>query len=484
MTDSGETALTVRLATNTLVQAVGSVLASVIGFVTFVAVTRGLGPEAFGDFTAATVFLFIPVVLADVGLSTAVLREISARPERTEPAMRASLPLRALISAVAVLAAVGVGLAMPFNDQTKVAILLSAVGSYFTLMTLSLVPVLQAQLKMAWAVGATLAGRLATLGLTLAALGIGLGFKSVVIAHVIGLAVTFLLHVLAVALIVPLWPVIDVAYWRRLVAGSFVLGIAIALSLVYFRVDTIILALLRSPEEVGFYGAAFKFIELAVLIPAAVGISMFPPLARFMAAGDPRATGLIQKTFDVLVAAAVPVMVLMVAYPEELLTLAAGSEYADGAVALQLLAPFALFAFVNAVLWRVVLASERDRLLLAIAAGVLILNVGLNLVFIPEYGFKAAAFITAVSEALITIPIALAARQEAQLPNLRYVPVIAVAGAAMTVAVLLFREQAALGVIVSGGLYLTVLLLLPGTARDVVVADLLPAAAGAVRRRR
>jgi O-antigen/teichoic acid export membrane protein len=484
VTDSGETALTVRLATNTLVQAVGSVLASVIGFVTFVAVTRGLGPEAFGDFTAATVFLFIPVVLADVGLSTAVLREISARPERTEPAMRASLPLRALISAVAVLAAVGVGLAMPFNDQTKVAILLSAVGSYFTLMTLSLVPVLQAQLKMAWAVGATLAGRLATLGLTLAALGIGLGFKSVVIAHVIGLAVTFLLHVLAVALIVPLWPVIDVAYWRRLVAGSFVLGIAIALSLVYFRVDTIILALLRSPEEVGFYGAAFKFIELAVLIPAAVGISMFPPLARFMAAGDPRATGLIQKTFDVLVAAAVPVMVLMVAYPEELLTLAAGSEYADGAVALQLLAPFALFAFVNAVLWRVVLASERDRLLLAIAAGVLILNVGLNLVFIPEYGFKAAAFITAVSEALITIPIALAARQEAQLPNLRYVPVIAVAGAAMTVAVLLFREQAALGVIVSGGLYLTVLLLLPGTARDVVVADLLPAAAGAVRRRR
>jgi O-antigen/teichoic acid export membrane protein len=484
VTDTGESALTVRLATNTLVQAVGSALASVIGFVTFVAVTRGLGPEAFGDFTAATVFLFIPVVLADVGLSTAVLREISARPERTEPAMRASLPLRALISAVAVLAAVGVGLAMPFNDQTKVAILLSAVGSYFTLMTLSLVPVLQAQLKMAWSVGATLAGRLATLGLTLAALGIGLGFKSIVIAHVIGLAVTFLLHVFAVALIVPLWPVIDVAYWRRLVAGSFVLGIAIALSLVYFRVDTVILALLRSPEEVGFYGAAFKFIELAVLIPAAVGISMFPPLARFMATGDPRATGLIQKTFDVLVAAAVPVMVVMLAYPEELLTLAAGSEYADGAVALQLLAPFALFAFVNAVLWRVVLARERDRLLLAIAAGVLILNVGLNLIFIPEYGFKAAALITAVSEALITIPIALAARQEAQLPNLRYVPVIAVAGVAMTVAVLLFREQAAPGVIVSSGVYVAVLLLLPGTAREVVFADLLPAAAGAVRRRR
>lgn len=476
--------LAVRMAANTIVQAVGSVAASFVGFLTFVAVSRGLGPEAFGDFTAATVFLLIPVVLADVGLSTAVLREISATPERTEPVMRSSLPLRALISAVAVIAAVGVGVAMPFNSQTKVAILISAAGAYLTLMTLSLLPVLQAQLKMIWAVGATFAGRLATLGLTVLALSLGLGFKSVVLAHVVGLAVTFVLHLVAVALIVPLRPVIDLAYWRRLVAGSFVLGLAIALSLVYFRVDTILLALLRSPEEVGLYGAAYKFIELTVLIPSAVGITMFPPLARFMADGDPRAAGLIQKTFDVLLAAAVPVVVLMVAYPEQLLTLAAGSDYADGAEALQLLAPFALFAFVNAVLWRVVLARERDRLLLAIAVAVLTLNVALNLVFIPLYGFKAAAVITAVSEALITIPIAFAARREERLPDLGYVPVIAAAGAAMTAVVVLLPGPAALGLLVSGGIYLAVLLFLPGTAREVLVDDLLPAAARAVRPRR
>ena len=82
---SGRSSLVVRLAANTVVQAVGSVVASAIGLFTFVAMTRGLGPEAFGDFTAATVFLMIPVVLSDVGLSSAVLREMSAHPERTGP---------------------------------------------------------------------------------------------------------------------------------------------------------------------------------------------------------------------------------------------------------------------------------------------------------------------------------------------------------------------------------------------------------------
>jgi O-antigen/teichoic acid export membrane protein len=483
VSDVADSALSVRLAANTVVQVAGGALASLVSFFTFVAVTRGLGPEAFGNFTAATVFLFIPVVLADVGLSTAVLREISAAPERTEPAMRASLPLRALISAGALVIAIAVGMAMPFNDQTKVAILISSAGAFFTLLTLSLQPVLQAQLKMHWAAAATLAGRVSTLALTLGALAVGLGFKSIVTAQVIGLAVTFLLHAVAVAAIVPLRPVVDVAYWRRLVAGSLVIGLAISISLIYFRVDTVLLALLRSSEEVGLYGAAYKFIELAVLVPAAVGVSMFPPLARFAASGDPRAAGLVQRTFDVLVAAAVPVIVLMLAYPEELLTLTAGPDYADGAIALQLLAPFALFAFINALFWRMGLAARRDRTLLAIAVFVLVINVVLNLVFIPSYGFKAAAVITVVSEGVITIPIVLAARSVGRLPNLGYVPVVGAAGAAMTLMVLVLPGPAVLGALLAGTVYLSVLVLLPGTARDVLARDLLPAVADAVRRR-
>jgi O-antigen/teichoic acid export membrane protein len=472
---SDDAGLPVRIAANSVVLAVGSLVASVISLFTFVAMTRGLGPKAFGDFTAATVYLMIPVVLADVGLSAALVREISARPERIAPALNASLPLRALISAFIVLAAVAVGLAAPFNDQTKVAILISSVGAWLTLMTFSLQPALQAQLRMHWFVSATIVGRLTTLALTLGALWVGLGFKTLVSAHVVGIAATFGVVLWAVARIVPLRPTVDVAYWRKLVTGSLALGFAIALSQIYFRIDTVMLALLRPAEEVGYYGAAYKFVELAVMIPGAVAISMFPPLARFVATGDPRAYGLVQKSFDVLLAAAAPVTVLMLAYPEELISVAAGEEFAAAATAVRILAPFAIFAYVNAVLWRVLMALERDWKLLWIALFVLTLNVALNLVLVPVYGFEAAAAITVVSEALVLVPIAWLVWREGRLPNLRYAGATAVATAAMAAIILLLHGPAVLTATIAVAAYATVILVLPGTARDFIRLDLIPA---------
>jgi O-antigen/teichoic acid export membrane protein len=86
-----------RLASNTIVQAVGIPLQSLVSLGTYAAITRYLGPSAFGDYTTATVFLLIPVAFADIGLSAIVVREISAVPERADAVLRASYSLRLII---------------------------------------------------------------------------------------------------------------------------------------------------------------------------------------------------------------------------------------------------------------------------------------------------------------------------------------------------------------------------------------------------
>lgn len=462
-----ERSLTVRLAANTIVQGAGILAGAAIGFFTFVAVTRGLGPEAFGDFTAAMAFLFLPVVIADLGLSTAVLREISASPERTEPAMRASLPFRVLVSAAVVALAVAVGFALPLNERTTDAILIAAIGSFLTLITLALLPVLQAQLRMHWAVAGNVTGRLVTLGATLGALELGLGFRSMVWAQVIGIAVTFAIHLVAVGRTVSLRPVIDPPYWRALFVGSLAIGLAIGLSQIYFRIDTLLLAMLRSSEEVGLYGAAYKFIELAQFAAAAVSVSLFPPLAGFVAQKDPRARELVQKAFDFLLAGGVFGTILMLAFPSEIIRFTAGPEYDDAAPALQLLAPYVLLAAVLAALWPVLLASERDRALLATSFGVLVFNVALNLALIPSYGYKAAAVVAVLSEAAVLVPIALAVRREGLLPDLGYAPPVAVAGAVMVLAALLVPGPAVVAAVVASVAYAAILLLAPGTINEV-----------------
>jgi O-antigen/teichoic acid export membrane protein len=111
--------LLVRLATNTVAQAAGTALGALISFVTFIAVTRGLGPEAYGDYTAAIVFIFIPIVLVDIGLSMAVVRKISADPETAEPTIRTTIPLRALLSVVVISVILVGSLVAPITERTS-----------------------------------------------------------------------------------------------------------------------------------------------------------------------------------------------------------------------------------------------------------------------------------------------------------------------------------------------------------------------------
>jgi O-antigen/teichoic acid export membrane protein len=291
---------------------------------------------------------------------------------------------------------------------------------------------------------------------------------------VIGIAVTFLIHLVAVGQTVSLRPVIDPPYWRALFFGSLAIGLAIGLSQIYFRIDTLLLALLRSSEEVGLYGAAYKFIELAQVGAAAVSVSLFPPLAGFVAARDPRARQLVQKAFDILLAGGIFGTVAMLVFPSEIIRFTAGSDYRDAVPALQLLAPYALLAAVIAALWPVLLASERDRALLATSLGVLVLNVALNVALIPSYGYKAAAVVSVVSEAAVLVPIALAVRREALLPDLGYAPQVALAGTVMAAGAWLVPGPTVLAAAVASAAYAAILLVAPGTVNE-VARSLVPA---------
>jgi O-antigen/teichoic acid export membrane protein len=462
-----DSTLVARIATNTVVQAGGVFLASLISFATFVAITRGLGVAAFGDLTAAAVYLFIVTVIADVGFSGAVLREISASPSRLEATMRASVPLRALIAAVAVALGCVVAVAAPFNDRMTNAILIGAVGAFFTLVNFALLPILQLELRMHWAVVANLAGRVVTLALTLGALSVGLGFNGVVAAASAGLAVTFLFDLAVVVRRVSLRPVVDLAYWRSLAMGSVELGLSGAIGQIYFRVDALLVALLRTPREVGLYGAAYKFIELAETSAAFLPTSVFPALTRYIAAGDARVRPLVQHAFDLLLATAAPLTVLMLVFPTEIISVTAGDDFTAAARALQILAPYVLFSFVAQLLWRVLLAAHRDRALLLIAAAILTLNVALNLALIPVYGYEAAAVTSVASQAVATVIVAVVVRRALGfLPDLRYAAIVGAAGVAMAAVALWLPAPAIIAALTGSAAYVLVVSVAPGATRQ------------------
>ena len=460
--------LLVRLAANTVVHAAGTGFGSLISFFTFVAVARGLGPDSYGDYTASLAFITIPVVLVDIGLSTAVVRYLAGDPDRTERVIRTTVPIRALATAAVVAAIIGVAAVAPFSDQTKLGILIGSLGAVALLVTGTVFPLFQVRLSLQWVVLANLAGRIVTLALTLAALSAGYGFEGVVWANVAGLWGAALLALAAASRFTSLRPIVDLGESRRMVAGAVALALAVGLAQVYMRLDAVLLALLRTEYEVGIYGAAWKFIDVAGFAAGAVSVTVLPALSRFAATNDPRLRTMASRALDVMLAAGVPVAVLLGALAPEIIRLTAGAEFREGATALRILAAYVPMMFVTMLLWNIIIARGADRTLLKLGLATVVANVALNLALIPAFGYRGAASAALGSEALSLFLGLLAVHRLQALPSVGYLRVVLPASLLMALVLVAFPGPAAVTAVAAVAVYGAVIALAPGTGRDAV----------------
>jgi O-antigen/teichoic acid export membrane protein len=160
--------------------------------------------------------------------------------------------------------------------------------------------------------------------------------------------------------------------------------------------------------------------------------------------------------------------------PEEIIELTAGSEFVVAADALRLLAPYLALLAMSGLLVRVVGASHRDRFLLGLTLVVLTLNVALNLVLLPVYGYEVAALVSVLSEAIVVAGAGwLVWTTLGFLPLSRYILSIAAAGLLMALVFVVLPGNRYVAGVVSVIAYAAMLVAVPGTVRR-VVQSLLP----------
>jgi len=390
-----------RVAYNTAVQLAGKAAGLALGAVSLALLTRYLGPSDYGKYTLALMFTQVLGVLADVGLFTTVVRDISREPDRTEELVGNALTLRLLLAFVTIALAGLVSLALPYTPEVRVAILLAGGPLLLGLLNSSLVAVFQARLLMDRATVADLVGRVVALGLVVLVVLLELGFYAVIGAAAGGALATLAVTWRLTRRLVLLRFLHDTAVWRRLLAVSLPLGLALAVNELYFRADTVIISIFRPYDEVGGYTLAYRILELALMIGAVFLISVFPLLSAYVRDDEQRLRTTIQRSWDVLVIAALPVAAGGAVLAAGLVELVAGSDFDAAVTPLRILMAAGVLALVNGLFGYTLIAAERQLNALWLNLSALAFNVGLNLALVPAYGIEAAAVVTVASEVLI-----------------------------------------------------------------------------------
>jgi O-antigen/teichoic acid export membrane protein len=230
----------------------------------------------------------------------------------------------------------------------------------------------------------------------------------------------------------------------------------------YFRADVPILQHFRSFAEVGWYTFAYKPFEALQFIPLAIQVVVYPLLGVYFIADISRLKLAYARFFKVLVLLGWPLTVgtFVLVHPiGRLFRLFPQSE-----ASLRILAFAIVFLFANSAFYAMLNATNRQHLNAWATGLAAAINIVLNLIFIPFYGYLAASATTVVTEASLCVFgwwFIQRNRPELRLPVINLSWRILLAGLAMGVALYPLRRYSIYISLPAGGLvYLVAIFLL------------------------
>ena len=244
-------------------------------------------------------------------------------------------------------------------------------------------------------------------------------------------------------------------------------GAALAVSELYFRLDTLLVSVFRPYEEVGLYSLSYRMVELIGILPAIVMTSVFPLLARYLQESRDLAARTVDAAGDLFLAIGAPIAAGGLVVASDLVRLLGGEEFAGAADPLRLLLFAVALAFVSGLFGHALIAGGRQGSALRLALAALAFNLVLNLALVPPYGIEAAAAVALASELLLVAGGLVLVRRDLGLtPHFRLLW-RAPAAAAVMGAVLALVSELPLTVLLALGaaLYVTLLWALGGLDR-------------------
>ena len=197
--------------------------------------------------------------------------------------------------------------------------------------------------------------------------------------------------------------VFDWALIRKLIRTSIPFMMYGALTVIYYRIDTILLSLMTNAAIVGWYGAGYRLFDTTTFLAnLVINAVMYPVFSKLSVTSEAKLKLAIEKSMNFLLFFGLPMSIgLIVTAPEIIVVLYHRAEFIHTVPALQGLAPGLVFLYANTVFSNTIISTKREKKITIMAAIALVFNLGLNLFLIPLYQHVGAAISTSLTELLL-----------------------------------------------------------------------------------
>ncbi|MBU1446419.1 flippase [Patescibacteria group bacterium] len=382
-------------------------------------ITGYLSVSSYGQYTNVYEFLALFAIIADFGLYTIAVREMSRNEEEIPEILGNILTIRLLIGFIVLFCVSIAGFFIPSHQETQIpyAILIVTTASLIALINGTMASVLQTKYKMQYAAVAQVFGKIIQVAYMTIAVYVlfandpYIGFYHLFVAGVIGNFAMLFMTVWAVRKYTVISFRFDKERIKYILKQAAPYGIALFLSNIYFRADAILVFNMRGSQEAGYYGVAARMLEALVILPLFFMNAVLPTLTKHIKEKRDSYKQILQYTFDFQLILSLPFVVggfilakpliYLISKPEFIGDSAAGIYGSD--TALQIILFSLILVSVNVVFNYTLIAIKKQANLIWINGICATFNVIANLIVIPQYGFRGAAFATIASELLVLV---------------------------------------------------------------------------------
>lgn len=375
---------------------VSRVVSGLILFLVYIRLVTYLGPGEFGKYSLVLAYYTIFSLLVDLGISRFVIKRVSEDRSRAGVYMGNFFMIQTLISLLILVIFYFLPRISGYEISVTQAMWLAGIGLFFSSLSSPASAVVQAYER-----------------ITVLA---GTNFVNTLI-HALWLVLAMAFHkdIVFVFLLYSIIGLVDLAIYtlavRRLAWPKFHLEASLIRSMVFYglpfafisgfeiliaKIDVVIQKFFLPFSQVGLYSSAYRLIDVLTFVPAVISISLFPYLARFADLRVPEVKKVLNELNRYLVLLAIPLGVGGTMLAQEIVLGIYDDRYLGSVVPFQILVWASVLTFLYAVP-NVIMIVKQTRRALLILAGITLLNILLNFVFVPRYGIVASAWITVAS---------------------------------------------------------------------------------------
>lgn len=393
-----------RLTANFLALAFSEFFSKAMQLVIFIYLARILGKESFGVFSFGLAFGLLAAIIADFGLSSLIVRELSRSRKEAEKYLSNAVAIKIALSLITVVLSYLLLNAMGYGSQEKTVAYVMLAFAILQTYTDIYCSIFKAFERMHYEASIKILRMLMLSGIVFLALN---GSSSLVtlsssflLAEIIVLAAAI---ILVYSKFVKISLNFDALLLKKLLNEGLFFFLSIAFAGLFLYIDVIMLSKLGSASDVGVYAAASNIILALLAIPMMYGSAIYPVISRLHINSKESLRFVYERSFKYMIIIGVAVSAGIFAISDKIISIFYGKEYLASAIVLPIIAWQLCLRFPNTISGVTLSSTDKQRSKVLSQGLIVLIKIALNLLLIPAYGIAGAALATLITEAVFFV---------------------------------------------------------------------------------